>query len=98
MATRPPVLLTNGIGTSENFWRYIVANLEQDHRVVHWNYRGHGHSEEARGGDYSVESQVEDLERVTEEVMRRETAARRTTSRSPWASASSWSCTAGGRS
>jgi pimeloyl-ACP methyl ester carboxylesterase len=71
MASRPPVLLTNGIGTSENFWRYIVANLEQDHRVVHWNYRGHGHSEEARGGDYSVAAQVEDLERVTVEVMRR---------------------------
>jgi pimeloyl-ACP methyl ester carboxylesterase len=71
MASRPPVLLTNGIGTSENFWRYIVANLEQDHRVVHWNYRGHGHSDEARGGDYSVPAQVDDLERVIEEMMRR---------------------------
>jgi pimeloyl-ACP methyl ester carboxylesterase len=70
MADRPPVLLTNGIGTSENFWRYIVANLEQDHRVVHWNYRGHGHSDEARDGDYSVQAQVEDLERVTEEMIR----------------------------
>ncbi|HYH99894.1 alpha/beta hydrolase [Hyalangium sp.] len=71
MASRPPVLLTNGIGTSENFWRYIVANLEQDHRVVHWNYRGHGHSDEARDGDYSVRAQVDDLERVTEAMMRR---------------------------
>lgn len=71
MASRPPVLLTNGIGTSENFWRYIVANLEQDHRVVHWNYRGHGHSDEARNGDYSVQAHVDDLERVTEEMMRR---------------------------
>jgi pimeloyl-ACP methyl ester carboxylesterase len=71
MASRPPVLLTNGIGTSENFWRHIVANLEQDHRVVHWNYRGHGHSEEARDGDYSVVTQVTDLERVIEEIMRR---------------------------
>jgi pimeloyl-ACP methyl ester carboxylesterase len=71
MASRPPVLLTNGIGTSENFWRYIVANLEQDHRVVHWNYRGHGHSDEARDGDYSVTAQVDDLERVIEEMMRR---------------------------
>lgn len=71
MASRPPVLLTNGIGTSENFWRYIVANLEQDHRVVHWNYRGHGHSDEARNGDYSVSAQVEDLERVTDQMMTR---------------------------
>ncbi len=71
MASRPAVLLTNGIGTSENFWRYIVANLEQDHRVVHWNYRGHGHSDESRSGDYSVPIQVDDLERVTEEMMKR---------------------------
>jgi pimeloyl-ACP methyl ester carboxylesterase len=71
MAPRPGVVLTNGIGTSENFWRYIVANLEQDHRVVHWNYRGHGHSDEARDGDYSIEAHVGDLERVTDAMMRR---------------------------
>jgi pimeloyl-ACP methyl ester carboxylesterase len=70
MASRPSVLLTNGIGTSENFWRHIVANLEQDHRVVHWNYRGHGHSDEARNGDYSVSAHVDDLERITEAMMR----------------------------
>ncbi|QSQ25840.1 alpha/beta hydrolase [Pyxidicoccus parkwayensis] len=68
---RPTVLLTNGIGTSENFWRYIVANLEQDHRVVHWNYRGHGSSENSRGGDYRVPVHVDDLERITEAVMAR---------------------------
>ncbi|MBN1205813.1 MAG: alpha/beta hydrolase [Myxococcaceae bacterium] len=69
MASRPSVLLSNGIGTSENFWRHIVANLEQDHRVVHWNYRGHGHSDEAHDGDYSVSAQVDDLERITEAMM-----------------------------
>ncbi|WP_164013889.1 alpha/beta fold hydrolase [Pyxidicoccus trucidator] len=68
---RPAVLLTNGIGTSENFWRYIVANLEQDHRVVHWDYRGHGGSENSRNGDYRVPVHVDDLERVTEAVMAR---------------------------
>ncbi|WP_338866493.1 alpha/beta hydrolase [Myxococcus stipitatus] len=68
---RSTVLLSNGIGTSENFWRYIVTSLEQDHRVVHWNYRGHGGSEESRSGDYSVSTHVGDLERVTEEVMAR---------------------------
>ena len=85
----PSVLLTNGIGTSENFRRYIVADLEQDHRVVHWNYRGHGHSDEARNGDYSVDAHVDDLERVTEEMMRQAMGGLRTTSPSPWASASS---------
>ena len=71
MAHRPGVLLTNGIGTSENFWRYIVSNLEQDHRVVHWNYRGHGHSDEGRDGNYSISAHVDDLERVTDAMMER---------------------------
>ncbi|WP_426746458.1 alpha/beta fold hydrolase [Myxococcus faecalis] len=66
---RATVLLSNGIGSSENFWRHVVASLEQDHRVVHWNYRGHGGSEESRGGDYDFSVHVGDLERVTEEVM-----------------------------
>ncbi|NTX16627.1 alpha/beta fold hydrolase [Myxococcus sp. CA056] len=71
LRSRATVLLSNGIGTSENFWRHIVTSLEQDHRVVHWNYRGHGGSEESRGGDYDVSVHVGDLERITEEVMAR---------------------------
>jgi pimeloyl-ACP methyl ester carboxylesterase len=69
LADRPAVLLTNGVGTSENFWRYLVANLEQDHRVVHWDYRGHGCSEKSRNGDYSISVHVDDLERITLEMM-----------------------------
>ncbi|XXF74963.1 alpha/beta hydrolase [Myxococcaceae bacterium GXIMD 01537] len=67
LARQSSVLLTNGVGTSENFWQHIVSNLEQDHRVVHWNYRGHGSSEVSRGG-YGVSVHVSDLERVTEEA------------------------------
>lgn len=69
LASCPSVLLTNGIGTSENFWRYIVADLEQDHRVVHWDYRGHGRSQLSVNGDYALRVHVDDLERVTEEMM-----------------------------
>jgi pimeloyl-ACP methyl ester carboxylesterase len=71
LAQRPGVLLTNGVGTSENFWRYIVSNLEQDHRVVHWDYRGHGRTEASSSGGYHVAVHVDDLERVTEEMMAR---------------------------
>jgi pimeloyl-ACP methyl ester carboxylesterase len=71
LAFRPTVLLTNGVGTSENFWRFLVHDLEGDHRVVHWNYRGHGSSGSPQGGDYSLEAHVEDLARVTLAVMAR---------------------------
>lgn len=69
LLSRPAVLLTNGIGTTENFWRHLVMDLERDHRVVHWDYRGHGQSEVPSGEDYSLRAQVDDLERVTEQMM-----------------------------
>lgn len=70
LVERRSLLLTNGIGTSENFWRHLVEALSEDHRVVHWDYRGHGASGVARSGDYSLKTQAGDLIRVTESVMR----------------------------
>lgn len=70
LGERRSLLLTNGIGTSENFWRHLVEALAADHRVVHWDYRGHGSSGVARSGDYSLKTQADDLVRVTEAVMR----------------------------
>ena len=69
LSGRVPVLLTNGAGTSENFWRYLVEALTPEHRVVHWDYRGHGASERAVSQDYSMQAHVDDLIRVTEAVM-----------------------------
>ena len=64
----PVVVLTNGIGTTENFWRFLVADLARDHRVVHWDYRGHGQSQVSVSGDYSMRTQADDLARVTRAV------------------------------
>ena len=74
LCARPAVLLTSGIGTSENFWRYLVEALCREYRVVHWDYRGHGQSDVGRGGDYSIATQADDLRRVTEAVMARGSA------------------------
>ena len=71
LAARPPVLLTNGISTTENFWRFLVEDLEQDQRVVHWDYRGHGASGLSPSDDYALRAHVDDLERVTERMMER---------------------------
>lgn len=65
----PVLVLTNGIGTTENFWRFLVADFGRDHRVVHWDYRGHGASETSASGDYRLQTQADDLARVTREVM-----------------------------
>jgi pimeloyl-ACP methyl ester carboxylesterase len=70
LLARPAAILTNGIGTTANFWRYLVKALSREYRVVHWDYRGHACSEVARSGDYCIRTQADDLRRVTEEVMR----------------------------
>jgi pimeloyl-ACP methyl ester carboxylesterase len=67
-ASRPPVVLTNGLGSTANFWTTLVDALAPDHRVVHWDYRGHADSDVSRTRDYSMTTQADDLRRVTEAV------------------------------
>lgn len=68
----PTVLLTNGIGTTSNFWRFLIAELTTDHTVVHWDYRGHGQTPLSTSGDYALRTHADDLARVTRRVMERD--------------------------
>jgi pimeloyl-ACP methyl ester carboxylesterase len=70
-----PIILTNGLSTTDNFWTPIVHALAGDGRVVHWSYRGHGESESARSGDYEIKTHAKDLERVAEAVRAHGTSA-----------------------
>lgn len=63
------LLLTNGIGTTENFWRHLIEELDPDHTVVHWSYRGHGSTPLSKSGDYSLRTHADDLARVTRRLM-----------------------------
>jgi pimeloyl-ACP methyl ester carboxylesterase len=65
---RRTLLLSNGIGTTENFWRFLVEDFQKDYRVVHWDYRGHGGSAVSVSGDYAFKTQADDLARVTKAV------------------------------
>ena len=38
---RPALVLSDGVGCDGFIWKYLRRSLA-DHRVVHWNYRGHG--------------------------------------------------------
>ncbi len=64
----PVVILTNGIGTTEHFWRFLVEDLGRDCRVVHWDYPGHGQSPASASGDYRLVTLADHLARVTREV------------------------------
>jgi pimeloyl-ACP methyl ester carboxylesterase len=47
-AGEPAVVLTDGIGCAGYVWRRLEAALATRHRVIHWQYRGHGRSEAPR--------------------------------------------------
>jgi pimeloyl-ACP methyl ester carboxylesterase len=40
----PGAVLCDGLGCDGFVWKYLEPQLERDHRVLRWNYRGHGRS------------------------------------------------------
>ena len=41
----PVLACCNGVGVSTFFWKYVVSHFSDDHRVLVWDYRGHGRSD-----------------------------------------------------
>src|SRR5262245_60052550 len=41
-AGAPALVFCDGIGCDGYVWKYLERALTEDHRVVHWHYRGHG--------------------------------------------------------
>jgi len=59
------IVCCNGVGVSTFFWDYVGERFSPDHRVVVWDYRGHGASgvpEDTRG--LSMADVADDLARV----------------------------------
>jgi pimeloyl-ACP methyl ester carboxylesterase len=42
-----PLVLTNGLTTTTNFWSHLAPRWERDHRVLSWDLPGHGASSPA---------------------------------------------------
>jgi pimeloyl-ACP methyl ester carboxylesterase len=58
----PAVVLTDGIGCAGFVWRHLEPALARRHRVIHWNYRGHGRSATPRDPyRVTLDDCVEDL-------------------------------------
>jgi pimeloyl-ACP methyl ester carboxylesterase len=61
------IVLAHGWTETIAFWIYVIRNLSAAGlRIVAYDLRGHGDSEPARGGDYSIARFGEDLEAVLE--------------------------------
>jgi pimeloyl-ACP methyl ester carboxylesterase len=61
----PAVALCDGILCEGFVWKYLRPRLAQHHRVIHWNYRGHGRSGRPRDlARVGIRDHASDLWRV----------------------------------
>lgn len=64
-----PMVLTNGLTTTVNFWQYLLPHWSKRWRVLTWDMPGHGTSGRARSAQSAtIAGQVPLLSRVMDEV------------------------------
>ena len=60
-----PVVLANGVTTSEFSWYRVIPTWQRSWRVIVWDYKGHGESGSARDLDQTtIPAMVDDMGRV----------------------------------
>ena len=61
----PPLVLANGVTTSDFFWKYVLRRWTRRWSVITWDYKGHGRSGPARDPSHTtIPALVDDLGRV----------------------------------
>jgi pimeloyl-ACP methyl ester carboxylesterase len=60
------IVLAHGWTESIPYWTYVIGHLSESFRIVAYDLRGHGDSEPATAGDYSMARFGEDLDAVLE--------------------------------
>jgi pimeloyl-ACP methyl ester carboxylesterase len=61
----PAILLTHGYAATSQMWAGQVEALESDYRVISWDLRGHGQSDNPEAvGDYSASVAIDDMEAI----------------------------------
>lgn len=64
----PPLVLSNGIGTTIRYWRYVEDYISDITDVVVWDYRGHGRSGAPKSEDVSMSALAKDMKAVCDEL------------------------------
>ncbi len=57
----PPILLIHGGAAHAHWWDFVGERLKDTHHSLSIDLRGHGDSERAADGDYTIEAHIADL-------------------------------------
>lgn len=60
----PAIVLVHGYSLNLTLWHYQIRDLASRYRLVLYDQRGHGRSETAKGGDWSLDALSRDLDAV----------------------------------
>lgn len=60
----PAIVLVHGFGCDLEVWRAQIDHLRVRHRVIAYDQRGHGDSDKARDGQYTIDALAQDLDAV----------------------------------
>lgn len=63
-AGEPAVVLLHGLGCDLEVWRAQLDHLRRQRRVIAYDQRGHGESDRARDGQYTIDALAQDLDAV----------------------------------
>ena len=64
----PPMLLLHGFAQTCHSWDFVALGFSDNYRVIVLDQRGHGDSDWASDGDYSPETQQQDISGVVNEL------------------------------
>jgi pimeloyl-ACP methyl ester carboxylesterase len=63
-----PLVFCNGVGCNNYVWRYLADHFRHTCRLIFWDYRGHGYSDEPpTPEDVGMEAIIRDLHAVIED-------------------------------
>jgi pimeloyl-ACP methyl ester carboxylesterase len=63
-----PVLFAHSLAGNYRHWKAQLDHLRPQRRAAAFDFRGHGHSDPARNGDYSINGMAADISAVVESL------------------------------
>ena len=66
--TKPPILMLHGFAQQAHSWDFVALAFADKHRIIALDQRGHGDSDWAPDGDYTPETQQQDIAAIVDKL------------------------------